>query len=433
MSESEAARLIFGQSLSRNRVGRIGVELEWFLLPLDDPTRRATREELASCARSVAEPLPGGSRVSWEPGGQLELSSAPWDSLRDCAEAVAGDLAVLRERAHTAGLMLFGAGLDARPPHFTVALPRYQALRRHYAQFGSGGDTLLCNTASVQVNVEAGDDSAGWRGRSRRWLIANSLGPVLMAMFANSPVPRVWDRQEETVLSGRQLLRLQTDRFRSGPLPCGGDPRGAWTRYALDTQVVAVHRPARDKGGPACPFAEADATACGVGRVQEGPAAWAPAPAGLSFRRWLRGDGPREVRADDVFHHLKSLVPPVRACGHLELRMIDAQDADHWVVPLAVVAALMDDETTSDAAVLLIAGRSLAPTRQDWIGAARRGMADPEVADLARAVMTLALSGLRRLEVSAVVSEAVERFAEHHTLRGLAPAHLRWPYRTAVA
>jgi glutamate--cysteine ligase len=347
----------------------------------------------------------------------MELSGVPRDSLRACVEAVAADLSVLRTRTHTAGMRLLGEGLDTRPPHFTVTSPRYQALRRYYARFGGGGDELLCNTASVQVNVDAGDGSDGWRGRCRRWLITNSLGPVLMAMFANSPVPSERHGWGQTALSGRQLLRLRTDRFRSGPLPWGGDPRSAWTRYALDAQVVAIHRSERQ--GPA--------------DGPHGPAAWVPAPPGMSLRQWLQGAGPREVRADDVFHHLKSLVPPVRACGHLELRMIDAQDGDDWMVPVAVVAALLDDEQTSDEASALIAARSLAPTSQDWIEAARRGVTDPCLADLARTVMALALSGLERLGVPAAMSEAVERFAETCTLRGLAPAHLRCSRRTAVA
>ncbi|MFD8296005.1 glutamate-cysteine ligase family protein [Streptomyces bauhiniae] len=394
--------------MCRGRVGRIGVELEWLVLPLGDASRLADSAESVRLACLLGDQLPRGSRISWEPGGQLELSGVPFDSVSDCVTAVAADVAVLRDRARAAGARLLGAGLDTRPPCFSVPLPRYQALRRHYARLGHEGDTLLCNTASVQVNVEAGDGSAGWRGRSRRWLLANSLGPALMAMFANSPAPR----GRESALSdssGRQSLRFRTDPFRTGPLPCGGDPRETWTQYALDAQVVGVRRTA----------------------PLDSPAAWDPAPAGLTLRRWLRGAGPRAVRPVDVFLHLKSLVPPVRACGHLELRMIDAQEGDDWMVPPAVVAALLDDEPTSDAAASVVAERSLAPTRRDWVDAARHGLADPQLAALARETMTLALSGLKRLGVPPEVYGAVERFAEQHTLRGLAPAHTRQSEREA--
>ncbi|MGW3644643.1 glutamate-cysteine ligase family protein [Streptomyces sp. NPDC000878] len=414
LSELDAKRLIFDHSLSRDRVGRIGVELEWLVLPVDDPARRASPEELTEVDRLVGRPLPEGGQVSWEPGGQLELSGLPYASLQSCIDSTAVDLAFLRSRAHEVGMRLVGAGLDHRPPRFTVALPRYQALQRYYAHLGSAGDALLCNTASVQVNVDAGDDSDGWRGRSRRWLIANSLGPLLMAVFANSPVLEVCGPREAIALSGRQLLRFRTDRFRNGPLPSGGDPRGVWTRFALDAQVMAIQQkgpvPAEDRS-----------------------TIWEPAPAGLSLRRWLRGTGPRPVHVDDVFHHLKSLVPPVRACGHLELRMLDAQTGDDWVVPVAVVAALMDDKATSDAVAALIGRTATAPTRQDWIDAARRGLAAPGVGDRARMVMLLALAGLQRLGVSPEVFGAVERFAESHTLRGLSPAQLRLPNHMAVA
>ncbi|MEU2977639.1 glutamate-cysteine ligase family protein [Streptomyces hirsutus] len=413
------------------------MELEWFVAPSSDPTRRPTREELALLAHRFEKPLPRGGLISWEPGGQLELSSAPHESLRSCLEAAAADLAVVREQTRRHGLRLVAGGLDPRPPEFAVALPRYQALRRYYARWGSSGDALLCNTASVQVNVDAGDASDGWRGRSRRWLVANSLGPVLMAMFANSPVRHGEDQRRGTALSGRQLLRFQTDRFRSGPLPYDGDPRCAWTRYALDANVVAIRRPAREgtrpgvlpptAGGPRY-LLEPD-----VDGGRDSAPVWTTAPEGLSLRQWLRGAGPGGVRPEDVIHHLKTLVPPVRACGHLELRMIDAQHGDDWMVPVAVVAALMDDRTTSDAAASLVSGGLLPPTRQDWIDAARRGMADPGTADLAQRVMRLALTGLHRLDVPPSVLETVDRFADQHTLRGSAPAQRRWLHRTAVA
>lgn len=412
MSESDATRLIYDRSLSRDRVGRIGVELEWLALPVDDPARRADAEEMAEIERLVGPCLPAGGRVSWEPGGQIEMSSPPCASLQDCVDAATTDLAALRNVTMRTGIRMVGAGLDHRPPRLTVTHPRYQALQRYYARLGDSGAALLCNTASVQVNIDAGDGSDGWRGRHRRWRIANSLGPLLMAVFANSPVQEGCGPHKKTALSGRQLLRFRSDRFRSGPLGCPADPRGLWTRYALDTQVTTIR--------------EADADPAG-----EHAGLWAPAPAGLSLRQWLRGGGPRAVHADDLAHHLKSLVPPVRACGHLELRMLDAQSEDSWFVPVAVVAALMDDEATSDAVASLLGPARAAPARQDWIDAAHHGLADPGLSGLARAVMPLALGGLRRLGVSRHIVDAVECFAESHTLRGLSPADLRLPEAVA--
>ncbi|MER8029448.1 glutamate-cysteine ligase family protein [Streptomyces bauhiniae] len=88
LSEPEATALIFDHSMYRGRVGRIGVELEWFVLPLGDASRRADSAESVRLACLLGDQLPRGSRISWEPGGQLELSGAPFDSLSDCVTAV---------------------------------------------------------------------------------------------------------------------------------------------------------------------------------------------------------------------------------------------------------------------------------------------------------------------------------------------------------
>ena len=78
------------------------------------------------------------------------------------------------------------------------------------------------------------------------------------------------------------------------------------------------------------------------------------APPGVTFRDWLRdgGTGPlRAPTAEDLDYHLSTLFPPVRPHGHMELRMIDAQPGDGWIVPAAVVTALADDDRAADAAL----------------------------------------------------------------------------------
>ena len=75
------------------------------------------------------------------------------------------------------------------------------------------------------------------------------------------------------------------------------------------------------------------------------------APAGLTFRDWLRGGGERPPTLEDLSYHLSTLFPPVRPRGHLEYRVIDAQPGDGWIVPAAVVTALLDDEAASQAAM----------------------------------------------------------------------------------
>jgi hypothetical protein len=77
------------------------------------------------------------------------------------------------------------------------------------------------------------------------------------------------------------------------------------------------------------------------------------APPGLTFRDWLRGRGceERPPTMADLAYHLSTLFPPVRPQGHLEVRFIDAQLGDGWIVLTAVVSALADDPVAAQLAM----------------------------------------------------------------------------------
>ncbi len=47
---------------------------------------------------------------------------------------------------------------------------------------------MMCGTASVQVCLDARDDSKGQSGYRARWRLLHEIGPVLVAAFANSPL-----------------------------------------------------------------------------------------------------------------------------------------------------------------------------------------------------------------------------------------------------
>ena len=89
------------------------------------------------------------------------------------------------------------------------------------------------------------------------------------------------------------------------------------------------------------------------------------APRGLTLRDWVRPTGTaadpagrqrlRRPTVDDLDYHLSTLFPPVRPRGHFELRMIDAQPGDGWIVPLAVCWALLSDARAADAALAAVA------------------------------------------------------------------------------
>ncbi|TDC05215.1 ergothioneine biosynthesis glutamate--cysteine ligase EgtA [Streptomyces sp. 8K308] len=382
---------------------RTGVELEWLVHDRSDPGRLVPPEALEAALAPLAVPgaLPGGSRVTREPGGQVELSGPPATSLVGCVGAAADDVAALRHALAAAGLTPVGLGLDPhRVQPRVLDAPRYRAMEAYFDHFGPGGRIMMRATASVQVCVDAGDESDGPSGYRARWALAHRIGPLLVAAFANSPLlrgrPTGWK-------STRQALWARIDPGRTRPPEhgCDGDPRTAWAGYALDASLLCVRR--------------------------DPPAPWT-APRARSFRSWLRGPHRHPERPPalaDLDYHLSTLFPPVRPRGWLELRMIDAQSGDDWLVPVTVVRTLLDDPVAAEAAHRAtepLTGDDGRPRAEYWLRAARHGPADPLLGPAVRACLAAAESALARDPADARLRAAVGRFADRYAERDRCPA-----------
>lgn len=379
---------------------RTGVELEWLVRDRYRPAHTVPAQRLDEALAPLLEPgaLPGGSRVTREPGGQVELSSLPALSPGHCVEAVAADAARLRQALAGADLVLDGCGLDAhRLPPRVLDHPRYRAMEAYFDRDGPWGRMMMRATASVQINVDAGAEGDGAQSYRERWLLAHRLGPVLVAAFANSPL---WRGRPTGWASTRQAVWARMDPGRVRPPRQHAEPRTAWARHALDTPLLCLRRTA--------------------------PASWT-APQGLTLRAWLRGEGHPERAPDmgDVDYHLSTLFPPVRPRGWLELRMVDAQHGDAWLVPLLVAGALLDDPVASDAARTatepLTAGGEFPPWEM-WLRAARAGPADPAVGKAVRACFAAASEALARRDTPLALQEAVADFGGRYAERGRCPA-----------
>ena len=129
--------------------------------------------------------LPGGSRVTFEPGGQLELSGPVAPSLRD---RLRGD--ARRHRARCGARSITTTSTSSAPRSTPAATlprvldaPRYRAMEEYFDARWPAGRTMMRNTASIQVNLDAGSPATV----DARWHLAHDLGPVLSACFANSP------------------------------------------------------------------------------------------------------------------------------------------------------------------------------------------------------------------------------------------------------
>ena len=487
IGEQQAAEHIHGICLKTGPPRRVGAELEWLVRDARDPTMPVQAERIAAAVAAFgANPglpsssspgvLPSGALLTTEPGGQLELSSLPADSLADCVHATAADLAALRAAAADAGLELAGVGLDPfRPPRRVLHLPRYAAMEAFFDRSGPWGREMMCATASVQVCLDAGDDGDSHSGYRWRWRLLHAIGPVLVAAFANSPLrrgrPTGWRSSRQEVWAHVDPGRTRPPRSPRLNARRGdertADPRAAWAAYALDAQVMCV----RDDGSadwsapPGLTLRDwvRGATADGAepdnaepdnaepdggapdgrapdGRAPDGraPASEAPAggvpdggtpdggtPAGATSKGGTP-DGGLRLRApttEDLAYHLSTLFPPVRPRGHFELRMIDAQPGDGWVVPLAVTSALLSDARAGDAA-MSAAGRLRAggADGDPWLTAARHGPADARLARASRDCFEAARDALVRQQAPAPVLAPVDAFIDRFVSKDRCPA-----------
>ncbi|QFG25206.1 ergothioneine biosynthesis glutamate--cysteine ligase EgtA [Actinomadura sp. WMMB 499] len=389
---------IHGVCFKTGPPGTVGAETEWFVVDAADPGAHVPAgrvRALMDADADAAGPLAGGSAVTYEPGGQLELSSAPYPGLAALHAALAADIERVRGVLAPAGLDLVGHGVDpSRRPRFQAEHPRYHCMRDYFRSggFPDAGEAMMCSTASVQVCVDIGADRAD---AARRWRLAHALGPVLVAAFANSPVRA---GRRTGLRSSRQGIWTELDPCRTLPVlrdGDGGDPAEAWTRYALDARVMLVH------------------TASGE---------WVSDP-GMSFLEWL---GKGEPGPDDLNYHLSTLFPPVRPRGWLELRMIDALPGPYWAVPVAVTAALLDDP-----AAAALAEAAAEPVADRWAEAARSGLADPPLAAAARACFAAALDALPRMGAPGLVPLVAE-YAGRYVERGRCPADDDLPDQNAA-
>jgi ergothioneine biosynthesis glutamate--cysteine ligase EgtA len=430
-TEADAEAHVHGICFKTGPPERVGVELEWLVRDPRDPAQPVRAEQVAAALdpftpveaetpvseqgyqgqeRRIVQyqipALPSGATLTVEPGGQLELSSAPAATLGDLVEVTGRDLAVLRDAAAAAGLELCGYGLDPlRPPRRVLDLPRYAAMEKFFDRDGPWGRQMMCGTASVQVCLDAGDDGAGESGYRSRWRLLHAIGPVLVAAFANSPLrrgrPTGWRSARQQVWANMDPGRT---RAPAAPLEDGRDPRDAWASYALDAELMCVR--------------------------ESGSADWT-APPGLTFRDWVRDGGSGTLRAptaEDLDYHLSTLFPPVRPRGHLELRMIDAQPGDGWIVPAAVATALAGDERAADAAMAAAepVWDALDPGSDEpdpWLRAARSGPTDPDISRASRQCFEAADAALGRACAPAPIRRAVAAFTERYVLQDRCPAN----------
>ncbi len=374
---------------------RTGVELEWTVhhhgaqdRPLDPRTLASALGGHAPASispDSTHAPLPRGSLVTVEPGGQVEISSLPTSSLAELVAAVESDIASLDALLATRGLRRGGTGIDPhRPPSRLLDVPRYAAMQEFFDDRGPWGSSMMCSTASTQVCLDAGEAP----DVPLRWHTLHSVGPTLVALFANSPVVRGirtgW-------ASNRVRATLGACPPFTHPLDADRDPVASWVDRVMAAPVMCVRR-ARGHWAPHHP---------------------------MSFAGWVSGAGETAPTYDDLDYHLSTLFPPVRPRGYVEVRYLDAQPEGRWHHPLLMLTALLSSNAVAERACELTE-----QCADRWLTAARRGLADDTIREAARGLVDLAAGHLDPALDAPLAEDMVEalhrRAAQDATRRQLA-------------
>ncbi|WP_207102139.1 glutamate--cysteine ligase [Paracoccus shandongensis] len=314
-----------------------------------------------------------GANISLEPGGQLELSGAPLETIHQTCDEVNGHLAEVKEIADRIGAGFIGLG--AAPIWGQDDMPmmpkgRYRLMTDYMDRVGTLGKQMMYRTCTVQVNLDFGSEA----DMVQKMRVALSLQPVANALFANSPFldgkPNGWK-------SWRAHIWQNLDAARTGMLPFvfqDGFGYEAWVDYVLNVPMYFVYRDGK--------YIDA---------------------LGQSFRDFLEGRLPAlpgEVPTlSDWADHMTTVFPEARVKKYIEMRGADGGPWRRLCALPALWVGLIYDQSSLDAAWDLVKDWDH-ETRESWRREAGIHALDAQVngvrmRDLARQVVGIAEAGLK--------------------------------------
>ena len=313
-----------------------------------------------------------GANVSLEPGGQLELSGAPLETIHETCDEVNTHLREVRLVADRVGVGFIGLGAAPTWNHEDMpVMPkgRYKLMTDYMDKVGSMGKSMMYRTCTVQVNLDFGSEA----DMVQKMRVALALQPVATALFANSPF---FEGKPNGHQSWRSRIWRDLDADRTGMLPFvfeDGFGFEAWVDYALDVPMYFVYRDGKYLNA-----------------------------LGQSFRDFLKGQLPalpgQIPTLGDWADHLTTIFPEARVKQFIEMRGADGGPWRRICALPAFWVGLCYDQTTLDAAWDLVKDWD-AETRENLrVAASQNGLNASvdgiELLALSKEVVALAHQGL---------------------------------------
>ena len=314
-----------------------------------------------------------GANVSLEPGGQLELSGAPLDSIHETCDEVNQHLKEVKSIADDLGASFFGLGAAPEWSHEDMPMMpkgRYKLMTDYMGRVGTHGTQMMYRTCTVQVNL----DFSSEQDMIKKMRVGLALQPIATALFANSPF---FEGKLINHKSWRSRVWRDLDEDRTGMLPFvfeEGFGFEAWTEYVLDVPMYFVYRDGK----------YIDAT-------------------GQSFRDFLNGKLPalpgERPKISDWADHLTTVFPEARVKQFIEMRGADGGPWRKLCALPAFWVGLMYDQNSLDSAWDICKNWD-ANTREEMrIAASEEGIAAKtnglSLLDLARELLDISRAGLK--------------------------------------
>jgi glutamate--cysteine ligase len=314
-----------------------------------------------------------GANVSLEPGGALELSGAPLETIHETCDEVNQHLREVREISDEIGVGFIGLGAAPEWSHEEMPLMpkgRYKLMNNYMEDVGTMGTAMMRRTCTVQVNLDFGSEA----DMVQKMRVALALQPVATALFANSPF---FEGKVNKHKSWRSVIWRNLDDARTGMLPFVFDEGfgfEAWVQYALDVPMYFVYRNGE--------YINA---------------------LGMSFRDFLKGELPalpgETPMMSDWADHLTTAFPEARLKKFIEMRGADGGPWRRLCALPAFWVGLTYDQTSLDAAWDLVKGWDTETREALRVAASVDGL-QAEVGgikmhELAREVVAISEAGLK--------------------------------------
>ncbi|SPH23401.1 Glutamate--cysteine ligase EgtA [Defluviimonas aquaemixtae] len=314
-----------------------------------------------------------GANVSLEPGGQLELSGAPLETIHQTCDEVNEHLREVQSVADDIGARFIGLGAAPIWTHEDMPMMpkgRYRLMTDYMGRVGTHGTQMMYRTCTVQVNLDFSSEA----DMVKKMRVALALQPVATALFANSPF---FEGKPNGHKSWRSRIWRNLDDARTGMLPFMFEDGAGFQRYvdyALDVPMYFVYRDGK--------YVDA---------------------LGQSFRDFLKGELPalpgEKPTLSDWADHLTTIFPEARLKKFIEMRGADGGPWRRLCALPALWVGLLYDMSALDAAWDIAKGWD-AETRSalrvaasvDGLQAEAHGV---KMRDVARNVLAVAEAGLK--------------------------------------